>query len=119
MTNQALSSVLLRSQPPSPSLWEPTLPIYFEEGRVKVGLVFRSMVFMHGFRRVLPRHGWTSASLSIEELEELLAPPDTVVIAWHLTVRDCLLRSNLPRANLLEASLAAKEPQPKGLMSGP
>ena len=72
-----------------------------------------------GFRRVLPRHGWTSASLSIEELEELLAPPDTVVIAWHLTVRDCLLRSNLPRANLLEASLAAKEPQPKGLMSGP
>jgi len=47
VTNQALSSVLLPSRPPSPSLWEPTLPLYFEEGRVQVGLVFRSMVFMH------------------------------------------------------------------------
>jgi hypothetical protein len=45
---------------PSFSLWEPTLPLYSEEGQVQVGLALRSMVFM---RRV--QEGATAAWIDL------------------------------------------------------
>lgn len=37
--------ILLSNQPPTP--WEPTSTLYSKEGRVKVGLELRSMVYVH------------------------------------------------------------------------
>jgi len=42
---------------------------------------------------------------------ELQPLPDIAATAWHLTIKGCLLQCGLPRVNLLEASLAVKEPQ--------
>jgi hypothetical protein len=55
---------------------------------------------------------WMDLALSRREESMQLQPqPISAITAWLLAFKGCLLRCGLPRLNLLEASLAVKEPR--------